>query len=176
MSKLIKYRILFFFIFSFISFSWSQSTILDITTHSDIVNDSDNSVGSGDIVVFTTKVENISNITISNFTITNTLIGIDGTALSLSSMITFVGNSGSSPQGSLTAGEISTYVATYTFDSAGVSAGGISLTVTGTGSTPGNTNNVVDISNDGDDSDGNINNDPTQIIICLLYTSPSPRD
>ena len=171
MSKLIKYRILFFFIFSFISFSWSQSTILDITTHSDIVNDSDNSVGSGDIVVFTTKVENISNITISNFTITNTLIGIDGTALSLSSMITFVGNSGSSPQGSLTAGEISTYVATYTFDSAGVSAGGISLTVTGTGSTPGNTNNVVDISNDGDDSDGNINNDPTQIIIGNIVTN-----
>ena len=135
MSKLIKYRFLFFITFSFISFSWSQSTILDITTHSDIVNDSDNSVGSGDIVVFTTKVENISNITISNFTITNTLIGIDGSALSLSSLITFVGNSGSSPR-SLTAGEISTYVATYTFDSAGVGAGGISLTVTGTGSTP----------------------------------------
>jgi uncharacterized repeat protein (TIGR01451 family) len=90
--------------FSFLAFflicgiSLAQSTILDITTHSDVVNDSDNSVGSGDVIVFTTKVENISNIAISNFTITNTLIGIDDSALSLSSQITFVGNSGSSPQ------------------------------------------------------------------------------
>ncbi|MDG1091980.1 MAG: hypothetical protein P8O90_08760, partial [Flavobacteriaceae bacterium] len=139
-----------------VAVSSAQSSILDITTYSDVVTDSDNSVGSGDVVVFTTTVKNISNISISNFIITNTLVGIDGTTLSLSSPITFVGNSESSSLGSLVSGETSTYVSTYTFDSAGVNAGGISLTVTGTGSTPGNSNNVVDISNDGDDSDGNL--------------------
>ena len=97
MSKLIKYRFLFLSHSLFISFSWSQSTILDITTHSDIVNDSDNSVGSypsqRHCCFYNETVENISNITISNFTITNTLIGIDGTALSLSSLITRRGDS-----------------------------------------------------------------------------------
>ena len=148
-----------------VAVSSAQSSILDITTYSDVVTDSDNSVGSGDVLVFTTTVKNISNISISNFIITNTLVGIDGTTLSLSSPITFVGNSESSSLGSLVSGETSTYVSTYTFDSAGVNAGGISLTVTGTGSTPGNSNNVVDISNDGDDSDGNLIDDPTQVII-----------
>ncbi|MDB4716922.1 hypothetical protein OAF03_02020, partial [Flavobacteriaceae bacterium] len=81
------------------------------------------------------------------------------------SPITFVGNSSSSVEGTLAAGEVSTYVSTYTFDSSGVNAGGISLTVTGTGSTPGNTNNVIDVSNDGDNSDGNTIDDPTQVIL-----------
>ena len=72
--------------------SFAQSSIIDITTYSDIVTDGDNSVGSGDVVVFTTTVKNISNISISNFTITNTLVGVDGTSLTLSSPITFVGN------------------------------------------------------------------------------------
>ncbi len=153
-----------------VAVSSAQSSIVDITTYSDVVTDGDNSVGSGDVVVFTTTVKNISNISISNFTITNTLAGIDGTALALSSPITFLGNSASSSPGNLIAGEISTYVSTYTFDSAGVNAGGVSLTVTGTGSTPGNTNNVIDISNDGDDSDGNSVDDPTQVIIGSTVT------
>ncbi|MGY8968827.1 MAG: beta strand repeat-containing protein, partial [Flavobacteriales bacterium] len=145
--------------------SFAQSSIIDVVTHSDIVTDSDNIVGNGDVVVFTTKVTNISNITISSLTISNSLVGIDGSVLSLSSPITFVNNSGSSSEGDLIAGEVSTYVSTYTFDSSGVAAGGISLTVSGTASTPGNTNNVIDGSDDGDDSDGNIINDPTQVIV-----------
>jgi hypothetical protein len=144
-----------------VAVSSAQSSIVDITTHSDIVIDSDNSVGSGDVVVFTTTVKNISNINISNFTVTNTLVGVDGTVLALNSPITFVSNSESSSAGILVAGETSTYVSTYTFDTAGVNAGGISLTVTGTGRPPGNSNNVVDVSNDGDESDGNLIDDPT---------------
>ncbi len=150
--------------------SLAQSSIIDVVTHSDIVTDSDNIVGNGDVVVFTTKVTNISNITISSLTISNSLVGIDGSVLSLSSPITFVNNSGSSSEGDLIAGEVSTYVSTYTFDSSGVTAGGISLTVSGTASTPGNTNNVIDVSDDGDNSDGNIINDPTQVVINTIIT------
>ncbi|MDO7581207.1 MAG: hypothetical protein MUQ91_02130, partial [Flavobacteriaceae bacterium] len=54
--------------------SLAQSSIIDVVTHSDIVTDSDNIVGNGDVVVFTTKVTNISNITISSLTISNSLV------------------------------------------------------------------------------------------------------
>ena len=164
MKFLVKFILLSYIFFS-AHISSAQSSIINVITNSDIVTDSDDIVGNGDVVVFTTKVTNISNIAISSLTISNSLVGIDGSVLSLSSPITFVNNSDSSSPGSLVAGETSTYVSTYTFDSAGVNAGGISLTVTGTGSTPGNSNNVVDVSNDGDDSDGNLIDDPTQVII-----------
>jgi uncharacterized repeat protein (TIGR01451 family) len=165
-----KYLIIICFA-SWAQISFAQSSIIDIVTHSDIVTDSDDSVGNGDVIVFTTKVKNLSGIVISSLTISNSLVGIDGSALVLASPITFVGNSESSVEGTLVAGEISTYVSTYTFDSSGVDAGGISLTVTGTGSTPGNTNNVIDVSNDGDNSDGNSIDDPTQVILGNTVTS-----
>ena len=147
-----------------IIFTQGQSPILEVTTYSDIVTDSDNTVNATDVVVFTIKAKNISNLALSSLTISHTLRGINGSALTLNSSPTFFSNSNSSAAGSLAAGEIGTYIATYTFDAAGVSAGGISLTVTGTASTPGNSNNVVDPSDDGDDQDGNTINDPTQVV------------
>ena len=129
-----------------------QSPILEVTTYSDIVTDSDNTVNATDVVVFTIKAKNISNLALSTLTISHTLTGINGSALTLNSSPTFFSNSSGSGAGSLAAGETGTYIATYTFDAAGVSAGGISLTVTGTASTPGNSNNVTDPSDDGDDS------------------------
>ena len=56
MSIINKHSASFLAFFLICGISWAQSTILDITTHSDVVNDSDNSVGSGDVIVFTTKV------------------------------------------------------------------------------------------------------------------------
>ena len=147
-----------------IIFTQGQSPILEVTTYSDIVTDSDDTVNATDVVVFTIKAKNISNLALSSLTISHTLAGINGSALTLNSSPTFFSNSNSSAAGSLAAGEIGTYIATYTFDAAGVSAGGISLTVTGTASTPGNSNNVIDPSDDGDDQDGNTINDPTQVI------------
>ena len=141
-----------------------QSPILEVTTYSDIVTDSDNTVNATDVVVFTIKAKNISNLALSSLTISHTLTGINGSTLTLNSSPTFFSNSSGSAAGSLAAGETGTYIATYTFDASGVSAGGISLTVTGTASTPGNSNNVTDPSDDGDDSDGNTSNDPTQVI------------
>ena len=141
-----------------------QSPILEVTTYSDIVTDSDNTVNATDVVVFTIKAKNISNLALSSLTISHTLKGINGSALTLNSSPTFLSNSSGSSPGTLAAGETGTYIATYTFNSSGVSAGGISLTVTGTASTPGNSNNVTDPSDDGDDSDGNATNDPTQVI------------
>ena len=154
------FALLLFGIFS----TRGQSTILEVTTYSDIVTDSDNTVNATDVVVFTIKAKNISNLTLSSLTISHTLTGINGSTLSINTSPTFFSNSSGSSAGTLAAGETGTYVATYTFNGAGVSAGGVSLTVTGTASTPGNSNNVIDPSDDGDDSDGNTANDPTQVI------------
>ncbi|MDA8640631.1 hypothetical protein N9L64_06340, partial [Flavobacteriaceae bacterium] len=103
MKLLTKYIILFCFV-SLSQTSLAQSSIINIVTHSDVVTDSDNSVGNGDVIVFTTKVENLSGIVISSLTISNSLVGIDGSTLILTSPITFVGNSSSSVEGTLAAG------------------------------------------------------------------------
>ena len=95
MKYFIRVILLAYFVFD-AQTSLAQSSIIDVVTNSDIVIDSDNSVGNGDVVVFTTKVTNIGNISISSLTVSNSLVGIDGSVLSLSSPITFVNNSGSS--------------------------------------------------------------------------------
>ncbi|MFL2595501.1 MAG: gliding motility-associated C-terminal domain-containing protein, partial [Flavobacteriaceae bacterium] len=52
-----------------------------------------------------------------------------------------------------------------------IDAGGVSNTVTVVASSPGKTNDIFDISDDGDDTDGNIVNDPT---ITRITTTPPP--
>ena len=66
-----------------------------------------------------------------------------------------------SSQGSLASGEIATYTATYTIAQNPANTGSISNIVTGTASSPGQSNNVTDTSDDGDDSDGNTTSDAT---------------
>ena len=65
----------------------------------------------------------------------------------------------------MSVGETAIYIATYTFDSTGVSAGGVSFYAVATGSTPGQTNNVSDTSDNANDSDGNILNDSNVTLI-----------
>ena len=64
-------------------------------------------------------------------------------------------------QGTLTVGEIATYTATYTISQNAANTGLISNIVSATASSPGQTNNVTDTSDDGDDTDGNTIDDPT---------------
>ena len=65
-------------------------------------------------------------------------------------------------------GETATYVATYVIDAQALEAGGVSNTVTAAASSPTGTQ-VSDVSDDGDDTDGNTSNDPT---ITELYQVP----
>ena len=74
---------------------------------------------------------------------------------------TFGSASSGSSQGSLASGEIATYTATYTILQNAANTGSISNIVTGTASSPGQSNNVTDTSDDGDDSDGNTTSDAT---------------
>ena len=69
-------------------------------------------------------------------------------------------------------GEVETYKATYLITNASAVTGQIENSVTVTASSPGQTNNVNDISDDGDDFDGNLIDDPTVIILDLLREMP----
>ena len=68
-----------------------------------------------------------------------------------------------SSQGSLVSGEIATYTATYTIAQTAANTGLISNSCYGTASSPGQSNNVTDTSDDGDDNDGNTVDDPTVV-------------
>ena len=60
----------------------------------------------------------------------------------------------------LTVGEIATYTATYTVNQQAVDSGSVVNTVLATASS-GNTNNVTDRSDDGDDNGGDVQDDNT---------------
>ena len=62
-------------------------------------------------------------------------------------------------------GETATYTASYTITQAALDTGGVSNSVLVTGSSPGQSNNVTDTSDDGDDSDGNTEDDTTDTSI-----------
>ena len=76
---------------------------------------------------------------------------------------TWNSNSAGSAQGSLNPGEIGTYTATYTIGNAEIGSGCILNTVSVTANSPGNTGDVTDVSDDGNDADGNLVDDETRI-------------
>jgi len=131
-------------------------------------NNSNGIVDLADTIVYTITVENKGNTSLSGLTLVDTLTDNNGVLLSLSSGPTFTSSSAGSSQGTLTLGEVATYIASYTITQAAVDAGGTSNTVVVTASSPGNTNDVTDTSDDGDDSDGNTSDDPTLVSITAL--------
>ena len=137
-------------------------------TATTIDNNSNGIVDLGDTIVYTITVENKGNTSLSNLTLVDTLSDGSGGSLSLTSGPTFTSSSAGSSQGTLTLGEVATYIASYTITQAAVDAGGTSNTVVVTASSPGNTNDVTDTSDDGDDSDGNTSDDPTLVSITAL--------
>ena len=91
--------------------------------------------------------------------------------LTLTSGPSLTGSTPGSNATTLQATGVLTYTATYTISQAAAYTSSVKNRVTVTASSPGQSNNVTDISDDGDDTDGNTTDDS-----CLLYTSPSPRD
>ena len=118
-------------------------------------------VDNGDVVNFTLTVENKGNITVNNLTLSSTFLGLDNSTLNLSGGIIYSNSSESNATGSLIAGEVETYVASYTFSNIG-STGGISLSILGQ-ALSADSQQVSDTSDDGNDSDGNITDDPNII-------------
>ena len=136
---------------------------IEVTIFTDVIDtDGNNVVSSGDVVNFTIKAKNTGNIALTGISLTTSFTGVDNSAKTLSTAVTYTGSSGGSPQGSLSiaaGGETATYFASYTFNSAGINAGGVKLSISALGSSAPLTNNVTDTSDDANDTDGDITGD-----------------
>ncbi|MDA9359525.1 DUF11 domain-containing protein, partial [Flavobacteriaceae bacterium] len=138
---------------------------VEVTKTASVVDTNSNGNNDqGDVIVYTIAVANTGSVTLSGLILTDTLTDASGGSLSLSSGPTFNSNSASSAEGSLAIGEVSTYTATYTISQNVANTGSVNNSVSVTASTPGNTNDVTDVSDDGDDTDGNTTNDPTVVL------------
>ena len=119
----------------------------------------------GSTVQFLVTATNTGNVTLRSVAVANdTLTRADGTVLALSSGPTFAGASAGSGLSVLKPGEVASYTATYVLVQADIDAGGIVNTATITG-TPPLGGPVTDITDDGDDTDGNTADDTTVLPI-----------
>ena len=67
-------------------------------------------------------------------------------------------------------GETATYIAFYIIDSESASSGKIINSVTASAFGPGSTSKITDVSDNGNDTDGNTSDDPT-----IVYIAPRPE-
>lgn len=120
-------------------------------------------VDVGDTVNYTITVEYTGNQTINNLSLVDTLTRNDSgqTALMLDAGPTYVSADAGSAEGTLTPGETATYSGVYTLTQDDLNANGVTNTVTATASSPTGTNDVTDVSDDGDTGAGDTGADPT---------------
>ena len=136
--------------------------LLEVTKTASVTDDGDGYTGPGDVINYVITIENKGNVTLSSLTVTDSLTDGNGGSLVMSNGPYFSGSDQGSAQGILIAGEIATYQAYYIISKfPAADAGDISNIATATASSPGNSNDVFDQSDDGDDSDGNTVDDPT---------------
>jgi large repetitive protein len=119
----------------------------------------------GGEVAFLITATNTGNVTLTSVAITSErLRRADGTVLALTTGPNFNGASAGSPAGVLQPGEVASYVATYVLTQADIDAGGISNAVVLQGQPPTGAP-VSDLSDNGNDADGNTVDDPTVLTI-----------
>jgi len=121
----------------------------------------------GETIDYTIVISNTGDVDLINVTLADTLTNADGT--SSNPAPAFVTSSAGSPNGSLAAGENATYEFSYAITQGDIDSRSISNTVTANATTQLGLP-VSDISDDGNDLDGNTVDDPT---VSLLPVSPS---
>ncbi len=132
-----------------------QIPTIEVTKTAVLVDNGDGVNGAADTITYTITVENTGNVSLSGLVLNDTITDADGNTLSLSSDPSYSSSNQTSAIGTLIIGETETYTATYIISSTAANTGGVYNSVTATASSPGNTNDVTDISDDGDDTDGN---------------------
>ena len=145
---------------------------IEVTKEYSVVdNDGDNTNSLGDTINYVITVVNTGNTDLRDVILDDVISDLNGDPLSLSSQPIFNNASLGSNEGILRQGESAIYNASYIITQQAIDAGGVSNTVTVVASSPGKTNDIFDISDDGDDTDGNTENDPT---ITRITTTPPP--
>ncbi|MBT0958703.1 DUF11 domain-containing protein [Alphaproteobacteria bacterium KMM 3653] len=119
----------------------------------------------GDTVAFTILVRNAGTVSLSDIGIVDTITRADG-ALAQGAVTgpTFVSGD-SDGDGELDVGEVWEYELTYALTQEDIDLGGIENTATASGASVTDGTVVSDVSDDGDDLDGEVGNDPTVITI-----------
>ncbi len=127
---------------------------LDVTKVADSVG-----TRAGETVVFVIEALNTGNVRLSNFTLDDTMTNGDGTALApLDVVVSGLTN------GMLDPGDTATFTVTYTLTQSDIDSGSISNTAT-VNSTAPTGGPVFDVSDNGDDTDGNAEDDPTVVTL-----------
>ena len=118
-----------------------------------------------DIITYTITVENKGNVTLSGLTISDTLTDGNAGSLTLTTTPTFVSATTSSTSTTLAVGGVVTYTASFNINQQAVDSGSVNNSALAIASSPGNTNDVNDRSDNGDDTDGETQDDPTIVTI-----------
>ena len=121
------------------------------------------------MISFEISVENTGNTILTNLALEDTMTDGNGNVLSLSNGPYFTGSTMGSLEGDLKIGESATFIAFYTIKQGAADSGKIINTVVATAENIDGSITVSDISDDGDDTDGNTQDDPTEVLI-----SPNP--
>ena len=150
--------------------SITPSPSIEITKTAAVTDSNgDGETGLSDVINYTFKIENKGNVTLTGLTISDTLTDGSGGALSLNVSPSFSSTTLGSNPGTLKVGEVQTYTAYHIISAATEKTPSVINSAVAIASSPGQTNNVSDTSDDGDDSDGNTTDDPT-----ITPISPDP--
>ena len=114
----------------------------------------------GEQISYSIYVENTGDYDLTEIALIDTFLDANDETLTLTSEPTFDGADLGSSEGSLLIGEIATYIATFTINEQALNAGSVSNSVSVSGKTANN-QIVADISDDGDDFDGDLEEDAT---------------
>ena len=134
---------------------------LDVTKTTTITDEGDGIIGAGDVINYTITVKNIGNVTLTGVTVSDTLTDGNTSTLNMSTGPSFSGSDKGSNTGTLLAGETASYIAYYIISDAAAATLQIRNSAVAIASSPGQSNNVSDTSDDGDDTDGNTEDDQT---------------
>lgn len=148
---------------------------VEATKTAQIIDNGDGIDGVGDTVAYTITVENTGNVPLIDVVVDDVLSDVQGTPRALDALPAYVSSDLGSGEGALALSETATYEASVVLTVDMVAAGGLSNSVTASGTPvlglgqPGGDDPVSDLSDDGIDSDGNSTDDPT---ITLVSAAP----
>ncbi|WP_157209080.1 T9SS type B sorting domain-containing protein, partial [Mariniflexile maritimum] len=154
------------------------TTTADCTAEIKVVKTADYfGTNLGDSINYTITVENTGNVRLTNISLVDSFTDAQGNVINLTTPVTFQSANLGSTAGTLLVGETATYIASFTITQQAINAGGVSNSVVASGIAP-NGSSINDMSDDGDDLDGNSTDDPTvtQLGCLIVFNEFSPND